>query len=326
MSIGTRSQYLRRVLASYVFTKNNQLTFWHETPARNPAARPDVLGPYWMTFADKARYPGPYDADGVPLLDYHGDVGRHHNPIAIAQYALGHYNAYIESFEPMHFERFATCAEWLLNNLLPNERGVPVWAHHFDFEYFKPLLAPWHSGLAQGVGLSVLVRAHALLKDDRYLEAAHRTFESLRTPIEDGGVLYTDPRGGVWIEEYIVHPPTHILNGFLWAMWGVHDYKLATGSSEAAEFFEACLTTVRNNLHRYDTGFWSLYELTPQRIQSPASPFYHQLHLIQLEVMHALTNEPLFLEYRNRWGSYAARRVNRSAAWVYKAGFKLVYW
>ena len=326
MMVSTRAAYLRRVFASYLFTDNNQLTFWHETPAIEPTAQAGVLGPYWMSFADKARYPGPFDDAGVPMLDYHGDLGRQYNPIAIAQYALGHYNALLRTGDSMHRERFATCAEWLLDQLLPNAGGVPVWAHHFDFEYFKPLLAPWHSGLAQGQGLSVLVRAHQLLGDDRYLEAAHRTFESLRTPIEDGGVLFTDPDGDVWIEEYIVEPPTHILNGFLWALWGVHDYRLATGSAQAGSFFDACVTTIKKNLPRYDIGFWSLYELTPQRIQSPASPFYHRLHLIQLEVMHALTNDPLFREYRDRWGSYTGRRLNRSCAWVCKAAFKLLYW
>ena len=100
----------------------------------------------------------------------------------------------------------------------------------------------------------------------------------------------------------------------------------ATANPAADDLFDRCIDTLRRNLHRYDNGFWSLYELTPQRIKSPCSPFYHRLHLTQLEVMHALTNEPLFLEYRDRWGSYAGRRSNRSAAWIYKAGFKLVYW
>jgi hypothetical protein len=322
----SRAKYLRRVFASYVFTSNNQLTFWHETPAREATATADALGPYWMTFADKANYPGPFDDEGVPMLDYHGDVGRQYNPIAIAQYALGHYNALMRTGAPTHRDRFETCARWLLANLLPNDQGVPVWAHHFDFEYFRTLAAPWHSGLAQGVGLSVLVRAHALFGDDRYLVAAHAAFESLRTPIEEGGVLYTDPSGDIWIEEYIVSPPTHILNGFLWALWGVNDYRVATGRPEAAQFFDRCIRTVKRNLPRYDNGFWSLYELTPQPIQSPCSPFYHRLHLIQLEVMHALTNDPLFLEYRDRWEAYAARRLNRSVAWVYKAGFKMLYW
>lgn len=324
--LARRSAYLRRVFASYVFTKNNQLTFWHETPERNPQARPEELGPYWMRFAGKTNYPGPFDDGGIPLLDYHGEVGRHHNPIAIAQYALGNYNAFLEHGRARHRDAFERSARWLLENLRPNERGVPVWAHHFDFEYFQTLRAPWHSGLAQGVGLSVMHRAHRLLGDAAYLEAAHRAYASLHVPTDRGGVLYVDPAGDPWIEEYIVEPPTHILNGFLWALWGVHDHRLATADAAVRDFFEACVSTVIRNLDRYDTGFWSLYELTPQRFQSPASPYYHRLHLVQLDIMHRLTGRPEFEATRARWTDYASRRTHRSAAWVTKAAFKLAYW
>ena len=36
-----------------------------------------------------------------------------------------------------------------------------------------------------------------------------------------GGVIFEDKKKDFWIEEYIVHPPTHILNGFIWALFGV---------------------------------------------------------------------------------------------------------
>ena len=39
--------------------------------------------------------------------------------------------------------------------------------------------------------------------------------------IDEGGVVYADEDGHTWFEEYIVSPPTHILNGFIWASWGV---------------------------------------------------------------------------------------------------------
>ena len=51
-------------------------------------------------------------------------------------------------------------------------------------------------------------------KDPKYLDAARRAFEH---PIHQGGVAFTDASGDLWFEEYIVCPPTHILNGFIWA-------------------------------------------------------------------------------------------------------------
>ena len=47
---------------------------------------------YFMEFQGKAAYRGRFDSDGVPLLDYLGDIGLRHNPIAIAQYGLARFN------------------------------------------------------------------------------------------------------------------------------------------------------------------------------------------------------------------------------------------
>ena len=72
--------------------RRSQLTFWHETPAEDPSASYDRIGPYYMMFAEKAAYPGPFDPHGVPVLDYRGAIGRQHNPIAIAIERTGRAN------------------------------------------------------------------------------------------------------------------------------------------------------------------------------------------------------------------------------------------
>jgi hypothetical protein len=57
-----------------------------------------------------------------------------------------------------------------------------------------------------------------------------------------------------------------------------------------------------------------------------ASPFYHRLHIVQLRVMHQLTGDRLFVEYADRWKSYAHSRANRTRALCYKGVFKLCYY
>ena len=54
-------------------------------------------GEYYMPFLEKADYAGPYDADGIPLLNYHGQIGRQYNPIAISQWGLGNFNLFLRS-------------------------------------------------------------------------------------------------------------------------------------------------------------------------------------------------------------------------------------
>jgi hypothetical protein len=223
-------------------------------------------------------------------------------------------------------QKFVLASNWLVGNLQENPFGVPVWNHHFDWDYRDALKAPWYSGLAQGQAISLLVRAHAEMKKPEYLEAAQRAFASFLASTSAGGVCFTDAKGDLWFEEYIVSPPTHILNGFIWAVWGVHDYYLATRDERARLLFQAAVKTLLSNLSSYDLGFWSLYEKSGTRMKMVASPFYHQLHIVQLCVMHALTGEQRFAEVARRWQSYGRSRLKRTWALCYKGAFKLAYY
>ncbi|MGH7804844.1 MAG: D-glucuronyl C5-epimerase family protein, partial [Candidatus Binatia bacterium] len=250
----TRADHFRRVVDAYVLRRQSHVSFWRERPAAHPAALAPPYLPYPMTFADKARYTGPFDAPGVPVLDYRGAVGRQYNPIAIAQYALAWMNRQVDG-EVDAERHWRPSVEWLHANLERNEAGLSVWFHRFDWPYRETLRNPWFSGLAQGQGISALLRAARLTGDARYSEAAHRAYEPLETPTSRGGVLYVGESGDPWIEEYLVDPPSHILNGFLWALWGVHDMIRLGGSVGAERFFERCVVTLRKNLARYDNGY-----------------------------------------------------------------------
>lgn len=321
----SRIHYYRRIISSYLLKKNSQLSFWHEEPEINPAAFGDGLGPYYMMFSGKARYEGPFDESGIPLLNYHGRVGCQYNPIAIAQYALANYNLMAKG-EGEKRDVFLRNARWLLQNRMVADGGMPLWPHQFDFEYFQTLKAPWFSGLAQGQGLSVLVRAYAETKDQAYLTAADETFRSLATSIDEGGVLHRDDEGYYWIEEYLVKPPTHILNGFIWALWGVYDYYLLTKHEEAKALFKKCTKTIADNLWQYDNGFWSLYELTPQWCKCIASNYYHRLHIIQLKIMYRLTGHEVFARYAEKWRDSLNCGIRSARAKLYKVAFKLAYY
>ena len=80
------------------------------------------------------------------------------------------------------------------------------------------------------------------------------------------------------------------------------------------------------NLQRYDAGFWSLYELSGTRLKMFASPFYHRLHIVQLEVLYQLTGEETFRQYTTRWDDYRHSRAKRTAALLHKVIFKLCYY
>ncbi len=322
----SRLQYYRRIFSAYLVPGKSHLTFWHETPEENLGASVHQLGEYQMLFAEKADYSGHYDSAGIPMLDYHGQIGLQYNPIAIAQWGLGNYNLFCRTRNDDRKKKFLAASDWLCVHLEPRSLGSWTWNHHFDWEYRSSLKAPWYSALAQGQGISLLVRAHRETGDAAYLEAAARAFTSFQKSTREGGVTFTDEHGNLWFEEYIVSPPTHVLNGFIWAAWGVYDYFLATESSAARELFEQAVSTIRANLDGYDLGFWSLYEQTRTLLPMVASPFYHRLHVVQLRVMYRLTGDEMFAHFADKWEAYARSRAKRTRALCYKSAFKLCYY
>jgi heparosan-N-sulfate-glucuronate 5-epimerase len=326
MSLQNRINYYRRLFPAYLGRQKSQLSFWHEAPEVNNRCLWTELGEYYMPFTAKADYAGPYDNAGVPMLNYRGKLGLQYNPIAIAQYGLGNYNLFSRTRDMERRRKWLAVADWLVTHLEQNRAGFWVWNHHFDWEYRTRLKSPWYSGLAQGQGISLLVRAHRETGDIKYLDAAHRAFTTFLEDVDRGGVVYQDKEGHSWFEEYLVSPPTHILNGFIWASWGVYDYFLATGDPRAKDLFERAVRTLAANLHYYDVGFWSLYEQSGTWLKMLASPFYHRLHIVQLEVLYRLSGKEIFNRYAAQWDSYCGSRLNRTRALGYKFVFKLCYY
>ena len=57
-----------------------------------------------------------------------------------------------------------------------------------------------------------------------------------------------------------------------------------------------------------------------------ASPFYHKLHIVQLEIMYELTGENIFYEYSNKWLKYSSNIFFKIFAVIHKVFFKVIYY
>lgn len=319
----SKISYISRIISAYVLKKNSQLTFWHGTPEINKRATYDKLGEYYQKFSYKADYPGPFDENGVIILNYHGEVGKQKYHIAIAQYGLACYNRWKETGKKEWYDRFMNQVKWHVDNIKQNEYGIWLWYADFDWDYHGKLKSPWASGLAQGAGLSLLTRAYDETGDRRYLALCKKVFQSIVTPIDKGGVMNEIPEGE-WIEETLV-PAYHILNGFMWVILGVWDYYLLTGDENVKSWFERFIKTVENSLDKFDTGFWSIYEISDTKMKMLASYFYHSLHIVQLKILFNITGNKKLLQYAEKWERYRENPVNKNFALLYKSIFKLFY-
>lgn len=226
-----------------------------------------LLGNYYIDFTDVAlNWDGPFDQEGIPLRKYGGKIGTQYQPVGIAQYALGNYERYLQTSDVKYKKTFLRQANWFCKNLAIRKISVDsvfgVWEYKFDWNRYL-LKAPWPSAMSQGEGISVLLRAYQLTNDQKYLECAKLALKSFEVSLKNGGVRYEDDKGFVWYEEYPADPPSHVLNGFIFALFGLYEFYKVTDDSEALNLFNQGIQTLEANLYLYDLGFWSSYDLPP---------------------------------------------------------------
>jgi heparosan-N-sulfate-glucuronate 5-epimerase len=195
------------------------------------------------------------------------------------------------------------------------------WVHRFAFPHTYPLHTPWVSAMAQGEAASLLVRLHQQTHDPDFADAARRALRPLRTPVHAGGTR-TTLGGRPFLEEYPTDPPSYVLNGAFFALWGLHDVGLALNDTQATTDFDHCTDALAHELHRWDTGYWSRYDLFPHRVANVANPFYHRLHINLLRAMQTLAPRPQFDAAIQRFEAYAHSPANLRRAYAHKILFR----
>ncbi|MGI8801060.1 MAG: D-glucuronyl C5-epimerase family protein [Solirubrobacteraceae bacterium] len=182
------------------------------------------------------------------------------------------------------------------------------------------LRPPWHSALVQAQAASVFVRAELLTGEERWGAAARAAIAPL---LEPSGELVTATSRGPILEEAPSVPASHILNGWISALFGVRDVALAHGDARAGSAFAAGVDALRDHLPAYDTGWWTRYCLYPHPLEDLAKPIYHRIHADQIDALHRVTGIAEFGDAAARWRAYD-RPAARAAAVAQKALFVAV--
>jgi D-glucuronyl C5-epimerase C-terminus len=241
---------------------------------------------------------GTTDGTGVQMFLRNGVLVDH--PVRQAQYGL----ALLNTYRLTHQTWFLTMAERQGLRLL-NRKVVARGAWWYPYPFAFPLGAgiggamtpPWYSAMAQGQALSLFVRLGEVTGEAGWSAAADATFASLTLGYSatDPWVTWSDATNHRWLEEYpnqTTAASGRVLNGHLFAVFGVWDYWRTTHSAAAAALFSAALQTVQANLL---TGFRNPQWVSNYSLRGRVpSEKYHAIHINQLLQMHALTGDPVF--------------------------------
>ena len=249
------------------------------------------------------------DDPSILVPKYHVDTGEEiYFSIGIFQYGLAAYDLYLKDGGRNYLEKLLACADWAVKN----QREDGSWD---TFVYECP--AQPYSSMAQGEGISMLIRAHIVTKEEKYLTAAAKAKDFMLKPVQEGGT--TDYQGSdVYLYEYTFRPL--VLNGWMFSLWGLYDYYKYTADEQVGAVLAATLETLKKKLPEFDIGYWSMYE-DGKRI---CSPFYHDLHIAQLTVMYDLFGDEIYQEYAQKWDAYRRSFWNPKWAFIKKAWQKVM--
>ncbi len=221
------------------------------------------------------------------------------HPVQLIHMGLVHITAFYETQNNSYLIKAREITEHLIS-LTTVINGKMFFPYNFDFplhsykgekHYMK---APWFSGMAQGMGLSLFAKLYTLTNDEKYKRFCEQIFSTILNDrniadcAQEPWISYHDDAGYLWIEEYPQDDfPNNTLNGFLFAVMGLYDYWLIDQSDKAKSVLNECLKTTEFYMPNFRVKNKVSYYNLKYKIQSK---FYHKLHVSQLRCLNTFTS------------------------------------
>ena len=210
----------------------------------------------------------PFDDSGIPVRGTGRESGQ--RPVLALSYGLAHLAGWLLDQDAHSEGEALRIGRWLCREVLdsPVDGAIVVRVP------IRGLLAPWPNALAQGLALSLLTRLHEVAPAAGWQQATEAAVRPFDRSVGQGG-LRDVTNSCTWFEEYPF--PTggsHVLNGFVYALWGLRDASLA-GFEVAGRLYEEGLDSLVRLLPRYSGAGWSFYDY-PDWGQPRVASFYNQ--------------------------------------------------
>ena len=193
---------------------------------------------------------------------------------------------------------YAQCSA-LLSELIPlaaDRDGRLTWEYYFEFDGGLP---PWISAMSQGTALQALADAYKALGNPWYLSIGNRALAAFTAPPPDGVAVRTNL--GARFVQYTFDPRhgDEVINAFLQALIGLHDYAQTSKNPLAAQLFAAGNAEAQAELPQFDTSAWSLYQ---PGLEDDLS--YHELVTGFLQQLCAMTKAGVYCTTATHFQQY----------------------
>jgi hypothetical protein len=270
---------------------------------------------------DNCKYERPYIVDCSPVANiYHTDHfltllnSNAENSVLtpyslLIQVALGYLDG---AFSLIHTgpgrSRFENFIRGIFGEV--HTQGNAAFFLHAQPKREYGLSPGWSSALTQGQALSLWLRLKVF--GDTFNDLDHigpLLLNGMLSTVEDGGGLYRDWRTDeLWLEEYPSTPASHVLNGFIFALFGLMEFNMRGGLNKfdkTISIEQKLIQTLSVNIDRYDKFGWSCYDLAKSNF---APTHYHIIHIYTLNYLSVMLNNDHFSVVAETW----RRGINRN--------------
>ncbi|WP_404334444.1 D-glucuronyl C5-epimerase family protein [Planococcus rifietoensis] len=249
--------------------------------------------------------------DDTGIVMYQKDGKYYYNPVQIIQFGLSEYGYYMSTKNEKHYKNFFRIVDWIVTN---QEEESGKWIYYFDFYVAtskETLKSPWSNAMAQGEAMSLLSRAYSLNPQEVYLNTAIKAMKPLDTEIENNGLksfIFNMPM----YEEYPTMTHSHVLNGFMFCLIGLHDLNQVSKNSKALELYNEGILTLIRILPLYDSEYTSYYDLghitCPPHAPRGANK-YDPIHVDLLQTLNVYEKSEILDFYAVKWSRGVLSKV-----------------
>lgn len=281
-----------------------------------------------MTFLLTGQFAEHRFNEGLPYVYYRRLGESHPNPVYASVYAFWYYERFtgVPEFdyfldyyniappaEPAggYLSYFYNVADWLVESLVVRDylgRDYAVWEYPFEWEVYG-LEPSWVSGMAQGLGIQVLLRAWLESGNDKYIEAINLARQAFEVPVTAGGVTIFDADDSWWYEEYA--SPTavesRVFNGAAHAVIALFELAKETSDPDALVLAERGLNSLVASLATYDAGWWTYYDA----LGLMSNYKYHHVNINLARHLGEQTGQRELLNAAAHWAEYQMPFVQR---------------
>lgn len=244
------------------------------------------------------------DENGIYKIKYPGAQRSVYNPLTVATGALKYYTNYTKNIDKEESKKkFINSVDWLVKNSRDKE-DYSLWEYDYPWRFYGWISPPYVSALAQAKGLQVLTLAYELTGNEKYFNLSNKIIKSFLIDYDKGGFVSDENIENNSIFLHIIAksglPKTYVLNGHTQSLIIIWEYYEKTHDPVAKMIFDKGINYLKENLVKYDTGFWSYYDL----MENWSMINYHKGQIQQFKILYEITKEPILKDFADRFEKY----------------------